>query len=101
MSSPFALTYGALRPRVLASTGLAETLTGAELAAVLAHEREHLRGRDPLKNVLARAIPARYFYLPALAGQQARFTAGAGRRGAQAGTRPAGGPAGEPSPLWA
>jgi Zn-dependent protease with chaperone function len=76
MSSPFALTYGALRPRVLASTGLAETLTGAELAAVLAHEREHLRGRDPLKNVLARAIPARYFYLPALAGLQARFTAG-------------------------
>jgi Zn-dependent protease with chaperone function len=44
---------------VLASTGLAAALTDAELAAVLAHEREHLRGRDPLKNVLARAIPAR------------------------------------------
>ena len=43
---------------------------------MLAREREHLRGRDPLKNVLARAIPARHFYLPALAGLQSRFTAG-------------------------
>lgn len=65
LGSLFALTYGVLRPRVLASTGLAATLSDAELAAVLAHEREHLRGRDPLKKVLARAIPARHFYLPA------------------------------------
>jgi len=76
LGSPFALTYGVLRPRILASTGLAAALSDTELAAVLAHEREHLRGRDPLKNVLARAIPARHFYLPALAGLRARFTAG-------------------------
>lgn len=45
LGSPFALTYGALRPRVLASTGLAAALSDAELTAVLAHEREHLHGR--------------------------------------------------------
>jgi Zn-dependent protease with chaperone function len=76
LGTPFALTYGALSPRVLASTGLAAALSDAELAAVLAHEREHLRGRDPLKNVLARAIPARHFYLPGLGLLRARFTAG-------------------------
>ncbi len=58
------------------SSGLAATLSDAELAAVLSHEREHLRSHDPLKNVLARAIPARHFYLPALARLRERFTAG-------------------------
>ncbi len=74
--APFALTYGLARPRVLASTGLASTLTGQELAAVLTHEREHVRGRDPLKSVVARALPARFFYLPYLARLRARYTAG-------------------------
>lgn len=74
--APFALTYGALRPRVVVSTGLVRALTDAELGAVLAHEREHLRGRDPLKNILARAILARHFYLPSLTGLRDRFTAG-------------------------
>ncbi len=74
--SPFALTYGIVRPRVLISTGLAATLSDAELAAVLSHEPEHVRSRDALKNVLARAIPARHFYLPALARLRERFTAG-------------------------
>jgi hypothetical protein len=35
-----------------------------------------VRGRDPLKNVVARAIPTRHFYLPALGRLRARFTAG-------------------------
>lgn len=65
-----------LRPRILASTALAATLSDTELAAVLAYQREHLHGRDPLKNVLARAIPARRSYLPALSGLRTRFTAG-------------------------
>lgn len=74
--APYALTYGALRPRVLVTTGLLRTLSDAEVAAVLAHEHEHLRSRDPLKNVLARAILARHFYLPALTRLRDRFTAG-------------------------
>lgn len=72
-AAPFALTYGVLSPRVLVTTGLVETLSDAELGAVLAHEREHLRNRDPLKILLARAILARHFYLPALAGLRDRF----------------------------
>ena len=74
--APFALTYGVLHPRVLVTTGLLGALSDAELAAVLAHEREHLRNHDPLKNVLARAILARHFYLPALARLRDRFTSG-------------------------
>jgi len=74
--APYALTYGALRPRVLVTTGLLRTLSDAEVAAVLAHEHEHLRSRDPLKNVLARAILARHFYLPALTRLRDRFTSG-------------------------
>jgi Zn-dependent protease with chaperone function len=74
--APYALTYGALRPRILVTTGLLRTLSDAELAAVLTHEQEHLRSRDPLKNVLARAILARHFYLPALTGLRDRFTSG-------------------------
>lgn len=73
---PFALTYGISRPRVLVSTGLLDALTDAELSAVLAHERAHVRSRDPLKNVLARAIPARHFYLPGLTRLQRSFIAG-------------------------
>ena len=56
-SAPFALTYGLFRPRILASTALAADLDGAELAAVLAHEREHVRRRDPLKDLIARILP--------------------------------------------
>ena len=75
-SAPFALTYGLFRPRILASTALAADLDGAELAAVLAHEREHVRRRDPLKDLIARILPARFFYLPWLAHLQARYAAG-------------------------
>src|SRR5215468_2927849 len=48
--APYALTYGMFRPRILVSSGLLRTLSDAELAAVLAREREHLCSRDPLKN---------------------------------------------------
>lgn len=44
--------------------------------AVLLHERRHLTSRDPLKNVLASAIPARLFYLPAVARLRSRFLCG-------------------------
>jgi Zn-dependent protease with chaperone function len=74
--TPFALTYGIVRPRVLLSTGLVAALTDPELAAVLVHERQHLTSRDPLKNVLASAIPARLFYLPVLTRLHARFICG-------------------------
>lgn len=74
--APYGLTFGALRPRVLVTTGLLRALSDAEVAAVLAHEQEHLRSRDPLKNVLARAILARHFYLPAITSLRDRFSSG-------------------------
>ena len=61
----FAVTYGLIRPRILVSTGLATTLTPAEICAVLAHEREHLRRRDPLRMLVARLAAAWACYLPA------------------------------------
>ena len=61
----FALTHGLFRPRILVSTGLAVALTRAEIGAVLAHEREHLRHRDPLRLLAARLFAAWGCYLPA------------------------------------
>jgi Zn-dependent protease with chaperone function len=61
----FAVTYGLIRPRILVSTGLAAALAPAEIAAVLAHEREHLRHHDPLRLLAARLLAAWGCYLPA------------------------------------
>jgi Zn-dependent protease with chaperone function len=61
----FAVTYGLVRPRILVSTGLTAELGEAELTAVLAHEREHLRHRDPLRLLAARLLAQWGWYLPA------------------------------------
>lgn len=50
--------YGAFTPRVAVSRGLYEAASQQELDAVLAHERYHIRNLDPLKVLLARALPA-------------------------------------------
>ncbi len=47
---------GLLRPRVFLSRGLLDTLTEAERAIVLAHERAHVRRRDALVGSLVRAL---------------------------------------------
>ena len=62
---PFAVTYALARPRILVSTALTAALTPAEITAVLAHEREHLRHRDPLRLLAARLLCGWYWYLPA------------------------------------
>jgi Zn-dependent protease with chaperone function len=61
---PLALTYRLARPRIMVSTGLIAVLTAAELSAVLAHERCHLRQRDPLRLLAARLLAAYGCYLP-------------------------------------
>jgi Zn-dependent protease with chaperone function len=48
----FACCYGLRRPRVAVTVGLLAALGDAELVAVLAHERHHLRRRDPLRYLL-------------------------------------------------
>ena len=62
---PMACCYGFLRPRVAVTAGLFERLDDAELAAVLGHERQHLRRCDPLRYLLLDALTAAAFMFPA------------------------------------
>lgn len=73
---PFSFAHGALTPRVVVSRGLVEQATHDELAAVLEHERYHVRNLDPLKVLFARALPPTFFYLPALRLFEQRYVAG-------------------------
>lgn len=61
---PMACCYGFLRPRVAVTAGLVDRLDDVELAAVLGHERHHLRRRDPLCLLLLDAAAAALFMLP-------------------------------------
>jgi len=61
----FAVTYRLIRPRILVSTALAAELTAAEVAAVLAHEHQHVRHRDPLRIMAVRLLTAFAWYMPA------------------------------------
>ena len=72
----FSFAYGALTPRVAVSRGLFEAASPRELDAVLEHERYHVRNLDPLKVLLARSLPAAFFYLPAFRSLQSRYVAG-------------------------
>jgi hypothetical protein len=69
----FAVTRGVLRPRILISTAALAILDPAELAAVLGHERAHLRRRDPLRLLAARLLADDGCYLPALRWLSHRF----------------------------
>lgn len=59
-----ALTVGLLRPRVLVTAGMVAALSADELTAVLCHEGEHARGRDPLRQALRCAAGEVLFFLP-------------------------------------
>lgn len=61
-----AFTSGLLAPRIVVAEDLATRLTATELEAVLAHERVHLRRRDPLRLFFLRALAGTLFWLPAL-----------------------------------
>jgi len=52
---PWCGAAGLWRPRILLSTGLDRLLGPAERAVVLAHERAHVRRRDGLRALVARA----------------------------------------------
>jgi Zn-dependent protease with chaperone function len=54
--APLALSLGALRPRIVVSAGLVQALEPASLAVLLEHERAHVRRRDALRTLLARAL---------------------------------------------
>jgi Zn-dependent protease with chaperone function len=72
---PRAFCAGFLAPRVYLSTGALELLSGAERAAVVAHEDHHVRRRDPLRLLVLRALADGLFFLPALRRLAARYAA--------------------------
>ena len=61
-----AFTVGWWQPRVYVDERLEETLSAAELDAVVAHEAAHVRRRDPLRLSGLRFLASLLFYLPAL-----------------------------------
>ena len=61
-----AFTTGWWRPRVYVAADLPSRLSVPELEAVLAHEAEHLRRRDPLRLFLLRCLAGVLFWLPAI-----------------------------------
>ncbi len=75
-AQPYSFTYGLARPRVAVSSGLVDAVGIDELAAVLAHERYHVRSADTVKMIVARAAPSAFFFLPALHPLRERYLAG-------------------------
>src|SRR4051812_29164837 len=63
---PVAFCAGYVRPRVYISRAAVASVSDDELRAVLAHEDEHRRRRDPLRLACARVLCDALFFLPVL-----------------------------------
>ncbi len=72
---PRAFCAGLLRPRVHVSLGARGALSARELEAVVAHERHHVRRRDPLRLLVVSALAQSLFFMPVLPGLAARYGA--------------------------
>lgn len=70
---PLAYCVGARHPRVVISDGALRRLRDDELEAVLLHEAEHLRRRDPLRVLVARTLAALFVGLPLIEWLTLRF----------------------------
>lgn len=62
--TPQAFTFGYVRPTVCVSRGLLARLDDEQLEAVLRHEAEHVRRRDPLRVLVATAISRALVFVP-------------------------------------
>jgi Zn-dependent protease with chaperone function len=72
---PQAFCMGLASPQAYVSTAAVEKLDGDELFAVVAHEAEHARRRDPLRVMVARALGRGFFFLPILGRLAERYAA--------------------------
>lgn len=63
---PRAFCAGMVRPSVYLTTGALEILDGEALQAVLAHERHHVRRRDPLRLAAGRVMARALFFVPGI-----------------------------------
>lgn len=61
---PLAFTVGLWHPQIVVSEGLVARLSGAELRAVLFHERSHAHRRDPLRLLVVRFLADALWFLP-------------------------------------
>ncbi len=61
-----AFSAGWLVPQIFVSSGAIMALTKDELEAVVAHERHHVKRRDPLKQMFSRTIATSFFWLPVI-----------------------------------
>ena len=60
------MTLGWLKPMVLMPVGIVNSLTPAQVEAVLAHELAHIKGRDYILNILQSIIEILFYYHPAV-----------------------------------
>jgi Zn-dependent protease with chaperone function len=74
-SRPQAFCAGYLRPVIYISSGALEKLSNVELRAVVAHERHHLRRRDPLRILMVRTLGESLFFMPVLRRSAERYGA--------------------------
>ncbi len=65
--------YGILRPRIVLSSQLTNSLSDKQLRAVLLHESCHLKSYDPLKIVLSRTLSSIFFFIPLLKDLQRHY----------------------------
>ncbi|WP_103344236.1 M56 family metallopeptidase [Amycolatopsis sp. CA-126428] len=63
-NEPIAYSLGGRRALIVASTGLKDRLSDAELRAVLAHERAHVHGRHHLLTAVAEVLGRTLRFLP-------------------------------------
>jgi hypothetical protein len=68
-----AFCVGLLHPRLVVTSGLLDRLTPEEQAAVIWHETQHARLREPLRCLVADTLTAAFFWLPALCDLRERY----------------------------
>ena len=72
-AEPQAFCAGYLQPRIYLSRGTLDTLKDHQLEAIAAHELHHLRRRDPLRLLVARALADALFFIPLLRRMSERY----------------------------
>jgi len=70
---PAAFCVGLLHPRLVVTSGLLNRLTADEQAAVIWHETQHARLREPLRCLIAETITTAFFWLPTLRDLSERY----------------------------
>lgn len=63
---PLVFCSGFLHPKIFISTNVAKKLSLDELEAVLLHEKEHLKRKDPLKFYILRCIRDIFWFIPGI-----------------------------------